>query len=430
MDSIDAPISTEEFAQYMAGVGLEPGDGPVAIAVSGGADSLALTLLAAQWGEAVGLTVEHGLRPESPGEAEQVHQWLARREIPHHVLTWEGPKPSTGLQAAARQARYRLLENWCRSTGIDTLLLAHHRDDQAETFLLRLARGSGLRGLAAMAPQTGPLSAPDTGVPQRYRPLLDVPKSRLIATCRDFRQSWLEDPSNSDPAHMRTQVRRLLADPPITGLTASRLAETAARLRRARSAIDHYVAVFLDAHARLDPAGFAEVDRNALLDIPVESALRALERLLSSVGGLAAPPRGERIERAYLRISAAEFSGLTTLGCQLFTRDDERSLVICREPAAISDAKRVGLGETVVWDGRFRIENQSAQAVSVEALGKANWRQLKERLPADQAAEIPVPAGACLPAIRNDERDLVVPPLNIVDEALPVSVRFLPLASP
>ena len=141
-----APIDARDFAALMAACGLQAADGPVAVAVSGGADSMALTVLAAGWGQAVALTVDHGLRPGSADEACQVAGWLQARGIDHHTLTWRGDKPASGVQAAARQARYGALEGWCRDHGVGTLLLAHHREDQAETFLLRLLRVRNVSG--------------------------------------------------------------------------------------------------------------------------------------------------------------------------------------------------------------------------------------------------------------------------------------------
>ena len=149
-------VGPDEFAAAMALLApFEPAP-LVAVAVSGGPDSLALALLAARWaasrgGRAVALTVDHHLRPESTGEALQVGRWLADRGIAHAVLDWSPPPVLAGdIQAAARDARYAMLEAWCREAGALHLLVAHHAEDQAETLLLRLGRGSGLAGLAAM----------------------------------------------------------------------------------------------------------------------------------------------------------------------------------------------------------------------------------------------------------------------------------------
>ena len=162
----------------------------LAVAVSGGADSLALCLLADRWARARGgavaaLTVDHGLRPAAAAEAQRVAAWLAPLGIAHRTLVWR-PAPGTrNLQAAARDARYGLLEAWCRTAGCLHLLTAHHREDQAETFLLRLARGSGLDGLAAIA------GVRETAHCRVLRPLLAVPRERLVAGMRERGQEWL-----------------------------------------------------------------------------------------------------------------------------------------------------------------------------------------------------------------------------------------------
>src|SRR5579863_2293243 len=149
------PLSDAEFGAALDRLGPFERRPLLAVAVSGGADSLALALLASVWakarrGRVVALTVDHRLRRESTGEARQVGRWLRRLGIAHEILTWKGPYPQGDVQAAARAARYALLEAWCHTAHCLHLLTAHHREDQVETFWLRLARGSGLDGLAAM----------------------------------------------------------------------------------------------------------------------------------------------------------------------------------------------------------------------------------------------------------------------------------------
>ena len=186
MNSLDeAPLSATEFGRLLDAVG--PFDAPprVAVATSGGADSVALCLLTHQWaenrnGKCHALIVDHGLRSNSVREAAQVADWLNRSGVDAHVLTWSGRKPVRGIQAAAREARYELLLSWCRDNRIRDLLLAHHRDDQAETFLLRLGRNSGVDGLSAMA------AVSHRGDVRLVRPLLELPKSRLVATLKNF----------------------------------------------------------------------------------------------------------------------------------------------------------------------------------------------------------------------------------------------------
>ena len=196
----------------------------IAVAVSGGADSMALCLLAGQWARSNGIilkavTVDHGLRPDSAEEARSVGRWLTNYGIDHQILTWMDEKPETGIQAAARKARYRLMADWCESNGIQHLLVAHHLEDQVETFLMRLARGSGIDGLACMTSST-PLQAINL-----LRPLLTVPKSELTDFLNGQNQDWIEDPSNQNPAYARTQIRGLAADLEQVGVNAQRLGD-------------------------------------------------------------------------------------------------------------------------------------------------------------------------------------------------------------
>jgi tRNA(Ile)-lysidine synthase len=155
----------------------------IAVAVSGGADSMALALLAARWarqreGRVTGLIVDHGLRPNSAAEAKRVANWLGRRQIDHRILTWRGTKPETGVQTVAREARYGLLIDWCRRHGVLHLLVAHQLEDQAETVVLRLERGSGVDGLAAMP------AAIETPWVRILRPLLALTRAELRAFLR------------------------------------------------------------------------------------------------------------------------------------------------------------------------------------------------------------------------------------------------------
>lgn len=158
------------------------------LAVSGGPDSMALLALADEWrrdhdAPVFVATVEHGLRPGSRAEAHAVAAACAARGLPHALLEWQGDKPATGLPAAARAARYDLLARHALEIGADTLVTAHHADDQAETVLMRLTRGSGPAGLAGMA-ALAPLPGFESAGLRLARPLLGAPKADLVALCR------------------------------------------------------------------------------------------------------------------------------------------------------------------------------------------------------------------------------------------------------
>lgn len=394
-DHAAAPLTGDAFRALMAPFGLSPA-APVAVGVSGGADSMALLRLAHAAGLRVhALTVDHALRPGSGDEARQVAEWAGALGVPHVILTRQGPAPGANIQAHARAARYELLTRWCRSAGMAALLVAHTREDQAETFLLRLARGSGVDGLSAMARETV-----RDGV-RLLRPLLDVPRARLEATLRARGQDWIEDPSNADPRHARVRMRALAPVLAAEGLDARRLAETARAMGRARTALEDWTRAHLARVARLDAAGMAVVDRRALLDAPEEIVLRSLSRLVCAVGGRALPPRLAQVERLAARLAGgrADFRGATLAGVSVAAR--RAGLVFMREPRAAVAAPVVRLGDNapVVWDGRFEIRPQAGEAgLEVRALGAARWRALRARAPA-HLARIPAAAGAALPAL-------------------------------
>ena len=226
-----------EFTRLMDRLGpFEPAP-QVAVGVSGGADSLALCLLLKAWTNSLGgsllaLTVDHGLRHDAAVEAVQVGFWLKERGIEHDVLRWEGAKPASGIQAGARDARYRLLTERCHAEGILHLALAHHREDQAETVLLRFAHGSGVDGLSGMS------ALRETGSVRFLRPLLSTSRDRLRAFLTEVGQPWVEDPSNQSPAYARARLRGMAEVLSGEGWSAERAADTARRLGRARSVLE------------------------------------------------------------------------------------------------------------------------------------------------------------------------------------------------
>ena len=407
------PLSAAEFAALMAPLGPFEPRPLLAVAVSGGADSLALALLAGEWarsrgGEAVALTVDHGLRAGSDAEAAQVGRRLAAAGIPHHVLPWAGAKPDSDVQAQARAARYRLLRGWCGDHGALHLLVGHHRDDQAETLLLRLGRGSGVDGLAAMAAIEHMPEA------RLLRPLLTVPAARLRATLAAQGREWVEDPSNANPAFARVRLRRLAPLLAEEGLTAERLAATAGRLGRARAALEESVAEAAVRHVRPHPAGFALVERSAVAALPEEIGLRLLARLVQGVGGGRYVPRLERLERLWSEVRGADPAvfARTLAGCRLVGSRDGW-LLVCREPARVAPPLALVPGEAVDWDGRFRLR-LAADApgnLGVAALGLQGWREIGRRL-GRPAPDLPAASRPTLPVLFDQDGVCVVPHLG------------------
>jgi tRNA(Ile)-lysidine synthase len=400
------PLTDAEFADLMAPLGPFERAPRLAVAVSGGADSLALCLFAHRWasaqgGEAVGLTVDHRLRPEAAGEAARVSRWLADRGIPHQTLRWTGAKPSTGIQARARRARYALLGESCREAGILHLLLAHHQSDQAETLLLRLARGSGVDGLSAMAPVSTMADV------RLLRPLLSVPRERLTAALAAQGQPWIEDPSNANLAFRRVRVRRMLPELAAEGLTPQRLAATAQRLGRARRALDLASTDLLVAAVELDARGFARLDAAALGRAPDEIALRVLARLCRTIGGGVYPPRLERLERLLGEVLGGLDGARTFGGCVLAPADD--ALLVWRELAAIGPSQTVSTAGSFLWDNRFALHLAGSGTARIDALGEDGWRKIRDKV---APPLIPPPVVATLPALFDDNGVFSAPHLG------------------
>jgi tRNA(Ile)-lysidine synthase len=260
------------------------------LAVSGGPDSTALMLLAARWrGDLkkkptlIAVTVDHGLRKESKQEAVAVARLARKLKITHRTLRWNGRKPSAGLQNAARMARYQLLGSVARKAGAAHILTAHTLDDQAETVLIRMSRGSGLTGLGAMT-RMAMLPVDAEHAITLVRPLLDISKARLIATLRAAKIVYAEDPSNQDPKFARVRLRSLMNALANEGLDAGRLAQLARRLRRAETAIEAAVDRAAALVSDMPRPHTVALEARRFAELPAEIALRLLGRLVAQVG--------------------------------------------------------------------------------------------------------------------------------------------------
>jgi tRNA(Ile)-lysidine synthase len=291
-----AAVSAAEAKALFDGLRSAPA---LVLAVSGGPDSTALLVLAVRWRAALkkgpallAVTIDHGLRPESAREAHAVKRLAGRLGVRHRTLRWTGRKPTTGLQEEARRVRYRLLAAAARGAGAHHVLTAHTLDDQAETVLLRMARGSGLTGLGAMARES-PLFLPGAAgqADERteivlVRPLLDQPKARLIATLAAMGITFADDPSNRDPRFTRPRMRALMPALADEGLDARRLALLAERLRRADATIECAVdaAILSVSVGAWGEHGPVVLDAEKFARLPAEVALRLLGRAIVRTG--------------------------------------------------------------------------------------------------------------------------------------------------
>lgn len=405
------PLSTVEFAALMTPLGPFEPRPRIAVACSGGADSLALAVLAADWaqgrdGEALALIVDHGLRPDSRAEAERVATWLARRNISHRILTWCGPKPAADIQAEARAARYGLIEACCRAEGLLHVLLGHHREDQAETLLLRLGRGSGLDGLAGM---------PAIGVGNHVRwlrPLLATARARLQATLTARGQEWVEDPSNRNPAYARVRLRQMAPGLAEQGLGPERLAATARRLGRARAALERALAEAAARWVRAEPAGWAMVATEAFDRTPEEIGLRLLTRLLMAIGGGGYPPRLERTEALFAGLRDGVAGARTLAGCRV-TPVAGGHLLFSREAVRMAPPVALHPGAEIIWDGRFRakVAVEAAPGLTLGPLGAQGWRLVRD-LAGGGLPPVPAAVRPTLPAVYGADGISAVPHLG------------------
>lgn len=384
------PLDGETFARLMAPFGpFEPAP-QLVLAVSGGADSMALALLAAAWakergGAVTALTVDHRLRPESGDEAAAAGQALLAQGIRHEILTLEADLPVSGVESAARAARYHVLVERCRALGALRLLTAHHADDQAETLLLRLSRGSGPDGLAGMAAWR------NLGDVALLRPLLGVAPDRLRATCRAAGLAWFDDPTNAGDGNARGRLRRAAAVLAAEGLSAQTLARAAGRAAAQRRLLDRLTADLLGRAVALSPWGFAELDPAAFAAADPELASRALARVLAVVGGGAHPPRWEGLSRMAGRVAAG--AGGTLAGCVLRPGAGGR-VAVFREAAAVAPPLPLAPGERALWDGRFDVELAADAPPGLRVGGRGALQAVGGRPPG-----VPAAAWATCPAL-------------------------------
>jgi tRNA(Ile)-lysidine synthase len=391
-------------------VSILAGKKTLAIAVSGGADSMALCLLAADWvnvtgGQVVALIVDHGLRTSSATEVQKVAGWLAIRGIPYKILTWEGKKPVTGVQAAARIARYDLMRDWCGKSNISVLMVAHHLEDQVETFLLRVSGGSGLDGLASMK------SISKIGKLFILRPLLGTSKKRLIQSLRLVGQRWIEDPSNQNPAFERTKMRQLVMALEECGLPPPKVADLVNHFSELQKILANVVTKFFECAVRVLPEGYGVVHHEVLQKLPDPILERTLIQLILIFGAKIYPPRRDSLTRVIENIKSSKISSFTLGGCRFIEKGS--TLFICRDQRAIT-VKTVTAGFSLNWDGLFDVEiaGPSGGEGKLGALGENGWHEIVNRKPELKVNLIPYPVRITLPALFDMQGVVHVPGLD------------------
>jgi len=351
----------------------------IGVGVSGGGDSVALLVLANDWAHANGFTlyaatVDHGLRPEAADEAAGVATLCQTLGVAHETLQWRGYDGNGNLQASARDARRNLLRDWAEDLDLAALLLGHTADDQAETFLMRLARGSGVDGLAGMSNDDSPYF---------LRPLLGTRREALRDELRARGLTWVDDPSNDDPRYDRVKARQMMAHLEGLGLTTERLLQTSQHMARARGPLRRAAGAMAETLVACD-GGDLLVKRDALFVGRSDSEARIMAAALCWIGGTGYKPRFAALvdfAEALLRGETRTLNGVLGLA-------EGRDLRLTRELGAAQGPIAPETGATnVVWDGRWRIIPPLPQSPSDRAA---------------TAAPAPFPAGHSIRALGED----------------------------
>ncbi|MFN7038613.1 MAG: tRNA lysidine(34) synthetase TilS [Alphaproteobacteria bacterium] len=393
-------------------------DNPIiAVAVSGGVDSVALAFLANTWiklrqGKIIALTINHNLRPESNKEAEQTKKLLIENQIEHHIIKWNySNKPTSNIQNKAREARYNLLTEWCKNHNIIHLILAHHEDDQAETFMLRLERGSGLKGLACMAS-----SSIKNGV-RIVRPLLGFKKQQLYQYAISKKLNWIEDPSNQSDKYRRNIVRKKLND---NNVSSEKLANTAKNLGRARVSLEKICAIHLVKLVKIFSLGYAVIDFKHFIILPEEEALTILSQVIRTIGSDAIGLRLNSLERLYQKLRTGNLYSTQTLGeCKISFLENKKDIIIYRE-IRHKQPKITFETNSINFDNKFKIilqENLEFSNTKWDYLTNQAWNKIV-KVNKDLKDIFPKIILPTLPCLIKDSEILAIPSINYSKDKL------------
>jgi tRNA(Ile)-lysidine synthase len=389
----------------------------IGVALSGGMDSMTLTLLLQEWvaslnGILFSFTVDHGLRENSRAEALQVSAWMQKRGIPNEILTWaheDQEIPTTRLQERARTARFELLLKACRDHQLSALFLAHTQDDQAETFLMRLAHQSGVDGLSAIRP-----IEKRAGI-YLMRPLLEVSKSTLQETLsKRFNHPYVEDLSNQNASFERVRIRQASSLLRSLGITPEVLTNVIEKQNHASQALEMITMLTLKKAFTLDPLGFGILERQALVRQPYEIKRRVFERILRAFSPTLYSPRGHAIHTLINTLESKERVQKTLAG--LLIEKKGTQIFFYREPKAL-EGKEIKLitPQNFQWDHRFEVEfdrdAKLPKALNLKALGVQGRLDITRIMP--KLTELPKKALETLPSFWDTGTLWSVPALNM-----------------
>ena len=390
-------------------------DKPIALAVSGGPDSTAMMQIAAlskklKNSNVTVIVIDHGLREESKNEANIVCKNAKLLGFKFKILKWNGVKPKTRVQEIARKTRYKLMTSWCKKKGIEKLFLAHHLDDQVETFLMRLGKGSGVDGLAVMNFVT------ETSSLKLVRPFLEIPKTRFIEILGITNLEWISDPSNFNSDYKRSRIRKILPILSKEGINSKQIGLVIKRMRSAKDALNSQTNTLLKKYlSNVDNVAYF-LNKEFFKDTKEkEILLRALEKIFMNISGSIYPPRRNKLENILSWILENNNVKAKTL-TGVVVRKRKSEFIFYREPDDCYKSVNIRplTSRYSCWDDRFFLKANKSNNLQIRALGDVGITILKEEkiLKRQGFQNVPLSAWKTVPGVWSKKRLISVPTLG------------------
>ncbi len=381
-----------------------------AIAVSGGSDSLALSVLAKLYSlendnDFVSLIIDHKLRKESAEEAEQTYKSLTQKKIKAKILTYQGKKFSSNIQKKARDLRYDLFEKYCAKRKIKFLILAHHQDDLIENFYIRLIRGSGIKGLTSLQN----IFEYNKNF-YLLRPLLNLNKEELLSVTKKSYSSWIEDPSNKNDKFLRVRIRKMQTKLQKEGFDPKRIIKTIDNLNIAKDSLDFYIFKSEKKYLNFYKEGYVTLKSSIFNNEAQEVIFRVIIKAIHFVSGEYYPPRSDSLKSLMKNLSAKSFKSSTLGGCLI--EKNKNIISFYREGRNVAVENLNKKKQRINWDNRFLVYNNfnNQQQFIVKKLGNNGIEYLKKNKVIESGNKIPMHAKKTLPSFWTNKGDLLFVP--------------------
>ena len=381
-----------------------------AIAVSGGSDSLALSVLAKLYSlendnDFVSLIIDHKLRKESAEEAKQTYRSLTQKKIKAKILTYQGEKFSSNIQKKARDLRYDLFEKYCAKRKIKFLILAHHQDDLIENFYIRLIRGSGIKGLTSLQN----IFEYNKNF-YLLRPLLNLNKEELLSVTKKSYSSWTEDPSNKNDKFLRVRIRKMQTKLQKEGFDPKRIIKTIDNLNIAKDSLDFYIFKSEKKYLNFYKEGYVTLKSSIFNNEAQEVIFRVIIKAIHFVSGEYYPPRSDSLKSLMKNLSAKSFKSSTLGGCLI--EKNKNIISFYREGRNVAVENLNKKKQRINWDDRFLVYKNfnNQQQFIVKKLGNNGIEYLKKNKVNESVNKIPTHAKKTLPSFWNIKGDLLFVP--------------------